>query len=145
MKPKRSSIERISLTMQRSTLKQLDAMIAARGFASRSQAVSEIVNRELNEYGEQVGNPLMTGSITFFYDSQKQGLTSRLNRIQRKHIAEVISSLHVQLEHGHTMEVLLVQGPANKLRAIADEIVACKGVTTGKLSLTSILMPPLHG
>jgi len=144
MKTKRSPIERVSLTMPRSTLEQLDVMAAKRGFASRSQAVNEIVHRELIEYNEHVGDQVMTGTITFFYDSQKQGLANRLNRIQREHIAEVISSLHVQLENGYTMEVLLVQGPACVLRGIADKLIACKGVTTGKLSLTHTIMPPIH-
>jgi CopG family nickel-responsive transcriptional regulator len=50
----------------------------------------------------------------------------------------------VQLENNHRMEVILVQGPAGKLREIADRLLGCKGVRTGKLTLTSIIIPPLH-
>jgi CopG family transcriptional regulator, nickel-responsive regulator len=42
------------------------------------------------------------------------------------------------------MEVLLVQGPANQLKMIADRLMAIKGVKTGKLTLTSMIIPPLH-
>jgi CopG family nickel-responsive transcriptional regulator len=66
-----------------------------------------------------------------------------LTDIQHRHIAEVISSLHVNLERHHTMEVILVQGQADKLKAIADELITCKGVKTGKLQLSTAVLPPL--
>ena len=44
-----------------------------------------------------------------------------------------------------TGEALLVQGPAETLRALTDEITACKGVKTVKLAITAALLPPLHG
>jgi len=37
-----------------------------------------------------------------------------------------------------------VQGPANQLTRIADKLMALKGVKTGKLTLTSMIIPPLH-
>jgi CopG family nickel-responsive transcriptional regulator len=49
------------------------------------------------------------------------------------------------LEDDHVLEVLLMQGPANMLRQIANELVTCKGVKSTHLSLTPHLLPPLHG
>jgi CopG family nickel-responsive transcriptional regulator len=37
-----------------------------------------------------------------------------------------------------------VQGPARTLQNIADQLLGLKGVKTGKLTLTTMLMPPLH-
>lgn len=140
----KDTTERISMTLPRSTLRQLDAMVDRRGFANRSQAITEIINREIVEYNQQLDASIMTGTITLFYGNRRNNLQSRLSEIQRSHIAEVISSLHVHLEDDHTMEVLVVQGPAEKLREIANELIACKGVKTGKLSLSTITMPPIH-
>jgi CopG family nickel-responsive transcriptional regulator len=42
------------------------------------------------------------------------------------------------------MEVILVQGPARKLQAIANEMIAQKGVLTGQLQLLAAVIPPLH-
>jgi CopG family nickel-responsive transcriptional regulator len=36
-----------------------------------------------------------------------------------------------------------VQGAANELRKLTDELVTCKGVKNGRLSLTSAAIPPL--
>ena len=132
------------MTLPKSTLNQLDGMVQERGFANRSQAVTEIINKEIVAYNSQSGDAVMAGTITLFYAHSRSGLAARLAQIQRDHIAEVISSLHVQLENDHTMEVILVQGPATKLRRIANELTTSKGVKTGHLNLTTAILPPIH-
>ena len=143
-KKTRPPLERISITIPQDVLQQLDGMVNTRGYANRSQAINEILNREITEYNYEIGDQVMAGSITLFYQNSKANLQTRLATIQRKHIAEVISSLHVLLEEDHTMEVLLVQGPVKKLREIADKLISTKGVKSGTLTLTTTIIPPLH-
>lgn len=143
-KKTRPPLERISITIPQDVLQQLDGMVSTRGYANRSQAINEILNREITEYNYQIGDQVMAGSITLFYQNSKANLQTRLATIQRKHIDEVISSLHVLLEEDHTMEVLLVQGPVKKLREIADKLISTKGVKSGTLTLTTTIIPPLH-
>ena len=59
-------------------------------------------------------------------------------------ISEVISSLHVHLMHNQTLEVILVQGPARKLQAIAEEMITQRGIICGKMELVTSLIPQLH-
>jgi CopG family nickel-responsive transcriptional regulator len=40
--------------------------------------------------------------------------------------------------------VILVQGPAAKLQAITHEMLALRGVITGRLQLLTAVIPPLH-
>jgi len=42
------------------------------------------------------------------------------------------------------MEVVLVQGPATQLQAIANEMGSLRGVLTGRLQLMAATIPPLH-
>jgi CopG family transcriptional regulator, nickel-responsive regulator len=42
------------------------------------------------------------------------------------------------------MEVILVQGPATQLQVIADRLITNRGVISGKLELTTTLIPQLH-
>lgn len=142
--PKKDTTERISMTLPKSTLSQLDAMVEARGYANRSQGITEIINREIVQHNQQLGDTVMAGNITLFYAQSKGNLANKLVQIQRAYVAEVISSLHVQLEDNHTMEVILVQGPASKLRQIANELITCKGVKNGTLNLSTAILPPLH-
>lgn len=141
---KKQLAERISLSLPSELVRGLDGLVDCRGFSNRSQAVREMLHQELARQARDEGNEVLAGTITLFYDDSRPNLRSRLAEIQRAHIDEVISSQHVLLENRHTMEVLLVQGPARTLREIADELVSCKGVSTGGLSLTQSVLPPLH-
>lgn len=86
----------------------------------------------------------MVGTITLFYDNKAAGLRERLAELQRDNIAEVISSLHVHLADNQTLEVVLVQGPAQTLQRIADELSTEKGVISGHLELAAALIPQVH-
>lgn len=141
---KKSPLQRISITINNEVLSQLDEMVKTRGYANRSQAISEILKREVTNHNFETGEEIMAGSITLIYDNQKSNLQSKLANVQRKHINEVISSLHVLLENDHTMEVLIVQGSADKLRDIANELITTRGVLSGTLTLTTTIMPPIH-
>lgn len=141
---RRRPVSRISLSLPEDLLTELDAMVDERGFANRSQAVAKILHRSLVEHRHDVGDRVMVGTITLFYDNLVPGLQQRLADLQRRHIAEVISSLHVHLMHNQTLEVILVQGGARTLQAIADAMIAQRGVVSGRLELAAALIPQLH-
>jgi CopG family nickel-responsive transcriptional regulator len=146
-RPHRNSkgkVQRISISLPESVFHELDQLVTERGWESRSKAISAMVTQSALEHREDQGDTLMAGTITIVYDESKGNLLQRLAELERRFIDEVISSLHVQLENDHRIEVLLVQGPAHELQNIADQLLALKGVKTGKLTLTSMLMPPLH-
>ncbi len=140
----RQPVQRISVSLPNHVYHELDAMVEERGLENRSKAIVEMITQAVAEHQEDDGERIMAGTITLIYDESKGQLLQRLAELERTHVDEVISSLHVQLQDNHRMEVVLVQGPAAKLRAIADRLIACKGVRTGKLTLTSMIMPPLH-
>ncbi|MDQ8191545.1 nickel-responsive transcriptional regulator NikR [Roseibacillus persicicus] len=140
----REQVDRISLSLPAGLLERFDMLVDERGFDSRSQAVGELISRELDRYSASQGRQIMTGTIVLVYGHTNGDLKRRLADIQYDHIAEVIGSLHILLEKEHTMEVVIVQGKANKLRKIANELITCKGVTSGSMTLTSSLMPPVQ-
>ncbi len=141
---KRELAARTSISLPPQLSRRLDELVVARGFSNRSQALREMIQQQLSRFHQEDGDQVMAGTITIFYDESNARLRARLQEIQRKHIDEVISSQHVLLENNHTMEVLLVQGPAGTLREIADALVACKGVSTGGLNLSASVLPPIH-
>lgn len=137
-------VSRISVSLPPDLLAELDRMVELRGYGSRSQAIGEMVNFQLAEHKRALGNAVMAGTLTLLYNRATRGLQGRLADLQYQHIAEVISSLHVHLSEDQMLEVLLVQGPASRLQAIADEMIALRGVVTGHLQLLTAVIPPLH-
>jgi CopG family nickel-responsive transcriptional regulator len=137
-------VSRISVSLPPALLGELDQMVARRGFASRSQAVSDVVNAELVEHKGKLGNDVMVGTITLHYDRSIHGLQKSLADIQYKFIDEVISSLHVHLSQNQVMEVILVQGHARRLQDIANVMTTRRGVITGRLQLLAAVIPPIQ-
>lgn len=137
-------VSRISISLPPDLLDELDRMVESRGYGSRSQGIGEMVNYQLAEHKRSLGNEVMAGTLTLLYNRATRGLQGRLADLQYQHVAEVISSLHVHLTEDQMLEVLLVQGPATKLRAIANEMIAQRGVITGHLQLLAAVIPPLH-
>lgn len=140
----RQLVSRISISLPEASLNALDRMVTETGFESRSHAIHEMLNQKLLEHKRETGNEVMVGTITVFYDHSTRGLQKQLADLQYLHIDEVISSLHVHLIHNQTMEVILVQGPAQTLQRIADQIITLRGVITGRLQLMASLIPPVH-
>lgn len=144
-KAQKSLAQRISVSLPPQLAMALDEMVASRGFQNRSQAIAEMIETSLIRHQQEDEATIMAGTITLFYDSEKTGLLEKLARIEREHLEECISSQHVLLEGNHVMEVVLVQGPVKRLRILTDRMLTCKGVSSGGLTLTSKIIPQLHG
>ena len=112
----KGKVQRISVSLPESVFCELDQLVAERGWESRSKAISVMVTQSALEHREEKGDTLMAGTITIVYDESKGNLLQRLAELERRFLDEVISSLHVQLENDHRIEVLLVQGPARSLQ-----------------------------
>ena len=140
-----ATVTRFSVSLPEDMLDRLDHVVDARGLPSRSHAIAEMIHQYVLDHHEETGDRLMAGVITVVYTNEKQQLRGRIRDIQRRYLKEVISSQHVFLEDEQSLEALLVQGPGDTLQALADELTACKGVSTVKLAVTAALLPPIHG
>jgi CopG family nickel-responsive transcriptional regulator len=141
---KPSKLSRVSISLPSDLLRDLDRMVKARGFDTRSQAINDMLHQSITGHQYERGDDVMVGIIALFYNNSVKGLQKTLADLQLRYIDEVISSLHVHLMHNHTMEVVLVQGPACKLQTIADQMTSRKGVMSGKIHLVAALIPQLH-
>jgi len=144
IKPPREPVSRISISLPPEVSRDLDRLVEERGFESRSQAIGSMINESLVEHSRRGGADIMAGTITLFYNQRRNNVLVELAALKRRCIDEVIGSLQVQLEDDHLMEVIVAQGPAKKLQEITNELVACKGVKVGKLTLTNTIIPQLH-
>ena len=131
------SLSRFSISMPSELVSQLDAMSKDRGFASRSQAVADIVRDRLVEHYGQAGKCEIVGTVTLVYDHHKRNVQEKLTAIQHGHQDLIIATLHVHLDHHNCLEILAVRGLADVVKKVADSLIAVKGVKHGKLTLTA--------
>ncbi len=145
MTKKPLNLTRLSMSLPEELLTQLDAMIAERALPSRSQMIAELMRHALAEH-EALTRPegMLAGTITLVYRGDRGLVRQQLMQTQANYLKEVISSQHVFLEDEQSLEVLLVQGPAVRLKSLCDALQAVRGVQQLKLFTTTALLPPLH-
>jgi CopG family nickel-responsive transcriptional regulator len=137
-------LARLSVSLPADLLNRLDAMIEKRGLPNRSQTICELIRHELAEHSETQVGDVIAGTITLIYRAESGRVRHALAQTQLTYLKEVISSQHVFLEDDQSLEVLLVQGPAERLQALCDDLRKIRGVQQIKLVVTTALLPPLH-
>ena len=138
-------LARLSMSLPEKLFLQLDMMVEERALPSRSQLIAELIRHALAEH-EAYTRPdeMLAGTITIVYRGDRSRVRHQLAQTQADYLKEVISSQHVFLEDDQSLEVLLVQGPAVRLKELCDALRRVRGVHQLQLVTTTALLPPLH-
>lgn len=136
-KPDTHSVDRFSVSLDAHLLQELDRMVVEKKAANRSQAIADMIRKELVEHRQALGDVEIAGTITLVYDHHKPQLQAALTDTQHDHHHCIISTVHVHLDHHNCLEVLVVKGRAAEIKTIADELISAKGVKHGKLTITT--------
>ncbi|MEM7687730.1 MAG: CopG family ribbon-helix-helix protein [Pseudomonadota bacterium] len=140
-----TSLARLSMSLPSDLLRHLDVMVDERDMPSRSQMIAQLIRRAVADHqAEHHPDEMLAGTITLVYRGDQGGARQQLASKQREFLKEVISSQHVFLENDQSLEVLLVQGPANRLEDLCDALRSVRGVRQLQLVTTTSLLPPLH-
>ncbi|MBX3301521.1 MAG: nickel-responsive transcriptional regulator NikR [Nitrospira sp.] len=127
---------RFGVSLDQRLLAEFDRHIRRRRYTNRSEALRDMIRDNL--VGEEWdGNKETIGTITFVYDHHVRDLTNKLTDIQHDYHAQILSGMHVHLDHDHCLEVLVVKGKGSVIQKVADALVSVKGVKHGKLTMTT--------
>ncbi len=132
-----SELTRIGVAIDKDLLESFDALIESRAYPNRSEAFRDLIRRELKEQDVSVPGQEVVGSLTLIYDHHVRMLSDKLLDMQHDHHEEILSTLHVHLDHNNCLEVLLIKGAVEQVRAIADRLISTKGVRHGKLTIAA--------
>lgn len=127
---------RFGVSLDRRLLDDFDELIDKRKYATRSEAIRDLIRDNLVER-EWDENKETVGTITFVYDHHVRDLTRKLTHIQHDFQGHIMAGMHVHLDHDHCLEVLVVRGKGAEIRKVADALVSVKGVKHGKLTMTT--------
>ncbi|NPV89775.1 MAG: nickel-responsive transcriptional regulator NikR [Firmicutes bacterium] len=128
---------RFGVSINPQLLEQFDKVIKNKGYPSRSEALRDLIRDHLVEYKWESDEGEVVGTITLIYDHHTNNLLPLLNDLQHDYHPLVQSTMHIHLDHHNCMEVLVVKGPAQLAREIAERLISMKGVKHGKLTITS--------
>jgi len=133
-----AELARIGVAIDADLLRQFDDLITARGYTNRSEAFRDLVRAELVQKTAENPDSTVVGAVTLVYDHHVRLLNEKLTDMQHQFFENILSTLHVHLDHDHCLEVLVVRGKAEEVRRIADSLISTKGVMHGRLSITTV-------
>ena len=130
-------LSRIGVAIDSDLLEKFDELIAKRGYTNRSEAFRDLIRDELVERAWERPDSHVVGTVTLVYDHHVRLLNERLTDMQHEHHHNILSTLHVHLDHDNCLEVLVVKGKAGAVKKIAEALISTKGVKHGRLTITT--------
>jgi len=128
---------RYGVSIGRSLSRRFDRLIKAKGYASRSEAIRDLIRDSLVEKEWQGGDEETIGVITILYNHQQRELSRELTHSQHHFHTETVSSLHVHLDSSNCLEVIVMRATPATIKKAAEHLIGTKGVKHGKLIMTS--------
>jgi CopG family nickel-responsive transcriptional regulator len=131
-----SKLVRFGVSLEAGLLAKFDALLRKRGWASRSEALRDLIRQELVQK-EWLDGDEVAGAVTLIYDHHRKDLMGRITDIQHDYHHLIISTQHIHLDHDHCLEIIAVKGNPGEVHRLADTLKAIKGVKHGTLSMST--------
>jgi CopG family nickel-responsive transcriptional regulator len=129
------SVTRFGISIEQPLLEALDEYVKENQFTNRSQAIRQLINKNIVEKKWQCNNTV-AGAITLLYDPKKREIMNQIAAELEKFHSEVLSSQRFMLEPDKWLEVVAVKGLASRLTELSDALISIKGLSHGKLSMS---------
>ena len=129
-------LTRTGVSLEDDLLKEFDRLIARRGYGNRSEAIRDLIRESLLAEMVESNKPVV-GTLTIVYDHHVPNLAEKLTEIQHHAGAMILAATHIHLDRHYCLEVIIMKGRGKSLQAVADGMLALRGVELGKLVLTN--------
>lgn len=131
-------MHRITISLDGPLADAFDALTRDQGYASRSEAVRDLVRAAVDARAVSAGEAGdCVATLSYVYDHHARALVLRLLDISHDHHALIVSTTHVHLDHDSCLETMMLRGPVAAVRALAERVRAERGVRFGALNLIS--------
>jgi CopG family nickel-responsive transcriptional regulator len=128
-------MQRVTITLDDALMDELDAIIAARGYQNRSEAIRDLARAGIREAAEDVSSQKRdcVAALVYTYDHAARQLSKRLTSAYHEHHELSLASLHVHLDHDTCLEVTVLRGRSGDVQHFGEHVIAERGVRHGKL------------
>jgi CopG family transcriptional regulator, nickel-responsive regulator len=132
-------IKRFGVSIENRLLEQFDSYIAVNNYENRSEAIRDLIRKELVEEEEWAKtNEDVAGAIVIVYDHHKREVVDKLLDIQHDFHELIISSQHIHLDHDNCLEIIVVRGRMVQVNVLAAKLKSIKGVKHASLTKSTL-------
>lgn len=132
-----SELVRFGVSIDQDLLENYDRLIAERGYATRSEALRDLIREALIAQKIETESEINAlGSLTLVYDHHARNLAQEMGAIQHDFHDNILSVMHLHVSHDDCMEIIALRGVVSKIIELANGLLSLKGIKNGKLFLT---------
>jgi CopG family transcriptional regulator, nickel-responsive regulator len=136
----KSDLVRFGVAMEAKLLEQFDVLVESRG-STRSEALRDLVRAEVVRSHVERGVEALA-SLTLVYNDSVRDVGERLLALRSE--CRVRCTTRVELSGGYCMEVLILEGPSDKIKDSADRTLATRGVKHGGVEIVADITKHRH-
>jgi len=131
------AVKRFGVSLESELLEELDTYVQDNSFANRSQAIRALIEKNIVEK-KWLCNHHVAGAIVLVYDPPKYEVASHILKIQQKNSNLILSSQRFFTPNHYLIEIIAVDGIAQKLTKLSEELISLKGIIHGKLIMSRV-------
>jgi CopG family nickel-responsive transcriptional regulator len=138
-------MDRFTISLDEKLASAFDDLIKERGYATRSEAVRDILRSHLQQSAERRDTRgSCVANLSYVYSHYERELAERLTSIQHAHHELTISTMHAHLDHDQCLETVILKGAVKRVRGFAEAIIAERGVRHGQLNIVNVTLSEPH-
>jgi CopG family nickel-responsive transcriptional regulator len=135
-------MQRLTISIEDELAEAFEQWIALRGYANRSEAIRDLMRREL---GESRLASIETGPciavLSYVYDHHERQLAARLTDLQHDQHELTVATMHAHLDHENCIESAILRGETQQVKEFSSAIIAETGVLHGNIHLIPVEAP----
>jgi CopG family transcriptional regulator, nickel-responsive regulator len=131
-------MQRITITIDDDLLEAIDGLMTQRGYASRSEALRDIVRDTMDRRRTDYPKAACIATLSYVYDHATRDLAGRLTHAHHNHHDLSVASMHVHLDHKACLEISVLRGPSGTVSEFADTLATQRGVRHAQLHMIPV-------
>ncbi|WP_159875242.1 nickel-responsive transcriptional regulator NikR [Aquitalea denitrificans] len=132
-------MQRLTISLSDELAQAFDELMVRRGYSSRSEAVRDMLRRELGEddLAGEAGGPCVA-VLSYVFDHHERQLSSRLTGLQHDHHDLAVATMHAHISHADCIETVILRGDSAEVERFARSVIAETGVRHGQVQLIPV-------
>jgi len=131
-------LKRFGVSVEGDLLRKFDKFIKNHNYHTRSEAIRDLIRKELVNEEWVKSEEKIAGAIVMVYNHHKRELMDNLIDIQHAYQENIISSQHIHLDHDMCLEVVVVRGKIGEVYQLESKLKAVKGVKHASLAKSTL-------
>lgn len=133
-----SELVRFGVSVEAGLIEEFDRLIEEKGYGNRSEALRDLMRDALVQADWSALKGEQAATLTLVFNHHVREINDRLTEMQHDYPQLIVCTTHVHLSAHTCLEVLVLRGQPAELRAMADRLIATRGVQHGKLTMTTL-------